>query len=305
MVVPDNLKSGVRKPHRYEPELNPSYAEMAAHYGTSILPARVRKPQDKAKVEGGVLLVERWILAALRNRTFFSLSELNQAIAALLDRLNQRPFKQLPGNRRDHFETLDKPALQPLPAIPYTFAEWKKVRVHIDYHVEVEGHYYSVPHTLVKRQLDVRYSAKTVECFHQGQRVASHLRSPNKGRHTTLAEHMPKSHRDYAQWTPQRLIAWAQQTGPATASLIETILSRRAHPQQGFRTCLGILRLNQSYGEERLEAACQRALLIGAYSYKSVDSILRHGLDRQRTEPQQSLPLDVEHDDIRGPHYYH
>jgi transposase len=193
----------------------------------------------------------------------------------------------------------------PLPATSYVFAEWKKARVHIDYHVEVDGHYYSVPHTLVKRQLDVRYSTTTVECFHQGQRVASHVRSALKGRHTTVAEHMPKAHREYAQWTPQRLIAWAQKTGPATASLIETILRRRKHPQQGFRTCLGILRLSQSYGEERLEAACRRALLIGAYSYKSLDSILRNGLDRQTTDPQQELTLDVEHDDIRGAHYYH
>ena len=305
VIVPDNLKSGVHKAHRYEPDLNPSYAEMARHYGTSVLPARVRKPKDKAKAEAGVLLVERWILAALRNRTFFSLRELNHAIGQLLERLNQRPFKKLPGSRREHFETIDKPALQPLPASRYTFAEWKKVRVHIDYHVEVDGHYYSVPHTLVKRQLDVRYTATTVECFHQGQRVTSHVRSALKGRHTTLAEHMPKSHREYAQWTPQRLIDWAQKTGPATASLIEIVLRRRKYPQQAFRTCLGILRLSQSYGEDRLEAACRRALLIGAYSYKSLDSILRNGLDRQTAEPQQELALDVEHDDIRGAHYYH
>ena len=305
VVVPDNLKSGVHKAHRYEPDLNPSYAEMACHYGTSVLPARVRKPKDKAKVEGGVLLVERWILAALRNRTFFSLTELNQAIGELLERLNQRAFKKLPGSRLEHFQTIDKPALMPLPATLYVFAQWKKARVHIDYHVEVDGHYYSVPHTLVKRQLDVRYTATTVECFHQGQRVASHVRSALKGRHTTLAEHMPKSHREVAQWTPQRLIDWAQKTGPATASLIETILHRRKYPQQAFRTCLGILRLGQGYGEDRLEAACRRALLIGAYSYKSLDSILRNGLDRQTTDPQQTLALDVEHDDIRGAHYYH
>ena len=301
----DNLKSGVQTPCRYEPDINPTYEEFAEHYGMAVIPARKLKPKDKAKVESAVPIVERWILAALRNRTFFSLRELNQAIRALLDRLNQRAFKKLPGSRRDHFETIDKPALMPLPATPYVFAEWKKVRVHIDYHVEVDGHYYSVPHTLVKRQLDVRYSTTTVECFHQGQRVASHVRSALKGRHTTVAEHMPKAHREYAQWTPQRLIAWAQKTGPATASLIETILRRRKHPQQGFRTCLGILRLSQSYGEDRLEAACRRALLIGAYSYKSLDSILCNGLDRQTTDPQQELSLTVEHDDIRGAHYYH
>jgi len=243
LIVPDNLKSGVHKAHRYEPDLNPTYVEMARHYGTSVMPARSRKPKDKAKVEGGVLLVERWILAALRNRTFFSLRELNQAIGQLLDKLNQRPFKKLPGSRLSHFETVDKPALQPLPAEPYEFAQWKKARVHIDYHVEVDGHYYSVPHTLVKRQLDVRYSATTIECFHQGQRVASHVRAQTKGRHTTVAEHMPKAHREVAQWTPERLINWAQKTGPACAALIERVLQQRKHPQQGYRSCLGILRL--------------------------------------------------------------
>ncbi|MEN8130400.1 MAG: IS21 family transposase [Pseudomonadota bacterium] len=305
VIVPDNLKSGVHKAHRYEPDLNPTYVEMASHYGTSVMPARSRKPKDKAKVEGGVLLVERWILAALRNRTFFSLHELNQAIGQLLDKLNRRAFKKLPGSRLSHFETIDKPALQPLPAAPYEFAQWKKARVHIDYHVEVDGHYYSVPHTLVKRQLDVRYSATTIECLHQGQRVASHVRSHLKGRHTTVPEHMPKAHREMAQWTPQRLINWAQKIGPATAALIEAILQRRKYPQQAFRTCLGILRLGQSYGDDRLEAASQRALLIGSHSYKSVDSILRKGLDRQTTDAQQALELSVDHDDIRGADYYH
>lgn len=305
VIVPDNLKSGVHKAHRYEPDLNPTYVEMARHYGTSVMPARARKPKDKAKAEAGVLLVERWILAALRNRTFFSLHELNRAIAQLLDKLNQRAFKKLPGSRLEQFESIDKPALRPLPAEPYEFARWKKVRVHIDYHVDVEGHYYSVPHTLVKRQLEVRYSDTTVECLHQGQRVASHVRSHLKGRHTTVAEHMPKAHREYAEWTPQRLSNWAHKTGPATASLIEAILQRRQYPQQAFRTCLGILRLGQSYGDERLEAACQRALLIGSYSYKSIDSILRKGLDRQATDTQQELELNVDHDNLRGADYYH
>jgi transposase len=305
-VVPDNLKSAVHKAHRYEPELNPTYADMAQHYGVSVIPARVRRPKDKAKAEAGVLLVERWILAALRNRSFFSLCELNQAIRELLEALNQRPFKKLPGSRLEQFQTIDKPALKPLPARPYEFAEWKKARVHIDYHVEIDGHYYSVPHGLVKQQLDVRYSATTLECFYKGQRVASHVRSYLKGRYTTVAEHMPKSHREYAQWTPQRLINWAQQTGPASAALIEHILRRRAHPQQGFRACLGIMRLGQSYGDERLEAACRRALLIGSHSYKSVESILAKGLDRQPLEdPQQAFELEIEHDNIRGADYYH
>jgi len=305
LVVPDNLRSGVAKAHRYEPDLNPTYQDLASHYGTAVLPARVRRPRDKAKAEAGVQLVERWVLAALRNRTFFSLQELNAEIARLLERLNARAFKKLPGSRRELFEQLDRPALRPLPAEPYQFAEWKKVRVNIDYHVEVAGHYYSVPHALVKRQLEARITEHTVECFYQGRRVASHLRSPLKGRHTTVAEHMPASHRQYAQWSPERIIRWAEQSGPATAGVIQTILERRAHPQQGFRSALGILRLGKGFGEARLEAACRRALQIGSYSYKSVESILRQGLDRQAPPEQPELELTIAHDNIRGSEYYH
>ncbi len=305
LIVPDNLRPAVSKAHRYEPDLNPTYQDLANHYGVAVLPARVRRPRDKAKAEVGVQLVERWILAALRNRTFFSLQELNREIARLLKRLNERPFKKLPGSRRALFEQLDRPALQPLPAQAYEFAEWKKVRVNIDYHVDIDGHYYSVPYQLVRRQLDARYSARTVECFHRGQRVASHIRSHLKGHHTTVAEHMPKSHRQYAEWTPQRLIRWASKTGPATAGVVQTILERRTHPQQGFRSCLGILRLGKSFGEDRLEAACRRALKLGSCSYKSIDSILRQGLDRRALPEQQALELSIEHDNIRGSDYYH
>jgi transposase len=305
VVVPDNLRSAVTKAHRYEPDLNPTYADLANHYGVSVVPARPRRARDKAKVEAGVLVVERWILAALRDRTFFSLQELNREIARLLERLNTRPFKKLPGSRRDLFERWDRPALRPLPAEPYAFAQWKKVGVNIDYHVEIEGHYYSVPYGLVRKSLDARYTERTVELFHKGQRVASHLRSYLKGRHTTVAEHMPESHRQYAQWTPQRLIRWAEQTGPATAAVIQTVLQRRAHPQQGFRSSLGILRLGQGFGDQRLEAACRRALSLGACSYKSIESILRRGLDRQALPEQQPLDLSIEHDNIRGADYYH
>jgi len=305
VIVPDNLKSGVTKAHRYEPDLNPTYLDLANHYGTAVMPARVRRPKDKGKAESGVQLVERWILAALRNRTFFSLRELNQAISKLLVRLNERPFKKLPGCRKEAFESLDKPALRPLPMSPYEFAQWKKARVHIDYHVEVDGHYYSVPHQLVKKELDVRFTATTVECFHKRERVASHVRSTLKGRHTTVAEHMPKSHREYAEWTPQRLIRWAEKTGPATAGVIQQILQRRSYPQQGFRSCLGIMRLTKGYGDERLEAACRRALTIGALSYKSIESILKRGLDRLSPPQQQELDLSVDHDNIRGADYYH
>jgi len=305
LLVPDNLRSGVSKAHRYEPDLNPTYADLASHYGVAVLPARVRKPRDKAKAEAGVLLVERWILAVLRHRAFFSLQELNREIARLLERLNSRPFRKLPGTRRELFEQLDRPVLHPLPAQPYEFAEWKKVRVNIDYHVEIEGHYYSVPYQLVRKALEARYSERTVECFHKGQRVASHPRSHLKGRHTTLPEHMPAAHRSYAEWTPQRLIHWAEKTGPATAGMVQTILERRAHPQQGFRSCLGIMRLGKRFGEERLEAACRRALTLGAYSYKSIESILRQGLDHKAVAEQQDLDLALEHENIRGSDYYH
>jgi transposase len=305
LLVPDNLRSGVSKAHRYEPDLNPTYADLANHYGVAVLPARVRKPRDKAKAEAGVLLVERWILAALRDRTFFSLEELNREIARLLERLNSRPFKKLPGSRRELFAQLERPALRPLPAQPYEFAEWKKVRVNIDYHVEVDGHYYSVPYQLVRKALEARYSERTVECFYKGQRVASHRRSQRKGHHTTVAEHMPSTHRSYAEWTPQRLIGWAEKTGPATAGVVQTILERRSHPQQGFRSCLGIMRLGKSFGEQRLEAACRRALTLGSCSYKSIESILRQGLDRKALPEQEELELDIEHANIRGSAYYH
>ncbi|SDX38084.1 Transposase [Thiocapsa roseopersicina] len=305
ILVPDNLRSGVSKAHRYEPDLNPTYLELANHYGLAVVPARVRKPRDKAKAETGVQIVERWILAALRHQSFFSLSALNTAIAALLERLNQRPFKKLPGSRRTAFETIDRPALRPLPLTPYVYATWKRVRVNIDYHVEVDGHYYSVPYTLVKQALDVRLTDHTVECFHHRQRIASHVRSPLKGRHTTVAEHMPKAHREFAEWTPERLVRWAEKTGPATAGVIGHIMANRPHPQQGFRSCLGILRLGERYGHDRLEAACARALRLNACRYKSIESMLQRGLDRQALPEQQSLDLPAAHDHLRGPGYFH
>lgn len=305
IVVPDNLRSGVSKAHRYEPDINPTYQALAHHYGVAIIPARVRKPKDKAKAEVGVQIVERWILAALRNRPFFSLRELNQAIQKLLLRLNNRAFKKLPGSRQSLFAELDQPALKPLPVEPYTYAEWKKVRVHIDYHVEIKGHYYSVPHPLIKKQLDARISAHTVECFHKDKRVASHVRSIQKGGHTTVREHMPESHQKYGDWSPERIIKWAESMGPLTAKTITAVLSSRQHPQQGYRSCLGILRLSQSYGEDRLEAACGRALLLGTHRYKSIESILKHGLDSKPVPEQQELNLPEDHGNIRGPSYYH
>jgi transposase len=305
-LVPDNLKSGVSAAHRYEPELNPTYAEMAAHYSLAVLPARAAKPRDKAKVEVGVQIVERWILARLRHHTFFSLPELNAAMRALLEDLNRRPFKRLPGSRLSLFEQLDRPVMRPLPPEPYVFAEWKKARVHIDYHMQVDGHYYSVPYQLVKQALDVRLSANTVEVFHQGRRVASHPRSHQKGRHTTTAEHMPQAHQAYAQWTPQRLIHWAEQTGPATAQVVATLLASRPHAQQGFRSCLGIMRLGKTYGDDRLEAACRRALAIQATSYKSIESILKHRLDQAPLPtPAPAAPPTLPHPNVRGADYFH
>ena len=305
MVVPDNLKAGVTRPCRYEPELNPTYYDLAVHYGVAVMPARVRRPRDKAKVEVGVQIVERWILARLRHRTFFSLGELNQAIRELLSPLNERPFRKLEGSRRSLFENLERPALRPLPAERFAYAEWQKVRVHVDYHFEVDGHYYSVPYQLVSQELDARVTAKTVECFAKSKRVASHLRSFRRGAHTTQPEHMPRPHREYAEWTPERLVRWAQQTGPAVAGLIELVMATRVHPQHGFRSCLGILRLGQRYGGERLEAACRRALEVGAASYRSVRSILESGLDQHRdpgAEPAPARPLV--HENLRGASYY-
>jgi len=302
--VPDNLKNAVKRPCRYEPDLNPTYQEMAAHYGAAVIPARVRKPRDKAKVEAGVLIVERWILAALRKRRFFSLAALNQAIAELLEQLNHRPFRKLEGSRATRFEKLDKPALRPLPATAYVFAQWKKARVHIDYHVEIEGHFYSVPYALVHRELDCRYTAMTVEIFHRGRRVASHARGYKAGGYTTIHAHRPKSHQRYLEWTPERLVRWASTVGPFTAALVDQILQSRPHPEQGFRSCLGILRLGKTYGPERLEAAATRACTLKACSYQSVKSILRTGLDRQLTldSPPDRRPID--HDNIRGTDYF-
>ena len=304
ILVPDNLKAGVIKPHRYEPILNRSYAELAAHYGCAILPARPKKPRDKAKVESGVLVAERWIAAALRNRTFFSIAEANRAIAERVTWLNNRPFKKLEGSRASLFAELDKPALRPLPAIPYEYATWKQVKVSIDYHVDVDHHYYSVPYTLVGEQADVRASARTVEIFVRGRRVASHLRSGAVGRHTTTDAHMPESHRRHLEWSPSRLVAWGQQTGPATGALVAAIMASRPHPEQGFRSCLGIFRLGRRHGPERMEAACARALAVGALSYRSVDSILKAGLDRAPLPEPAPVRVTRVHPNVRGPGYY-
>jgi len=305
ILVPDNLKSGVTKTHRYEPDLNPTYQDMAQHYNVVVIPARVRRPKDKSKAELGVQVVSRWILAALRNHTFFSLQQLNSRIVELLIRLNDRPFRKLPGCRRSRFESLDRPALKPLPANAYVFAQWGKARVNIDYHVEVDRHYYSVPNAYRKMQVDVRYTEQTVECFYNSQRIASHPRSRMIGHHSTVREHMPESHRQYGDWSPERLISWAHKYGKCTAELVNQIMQSRRHPEQGYRSCLGILRLEKTYGAQRLEAACQRALLLGTRRYKSVESILKHGLDLLDPVNDAEPILPDDHDNIRGPSYYH
>jgi len=306
IVVPDNLRSGVSKACRYEPDINPTYQDLANHYDMAVIPARVRKPRDKAKAEAGVLLVERWILAKLRHMTFFSLTELNDAIGVLLKELNDRPFKKLAGSRRSLFEKLDKPALKPLPSTPFEYADWKKAKVNIDYHVEVDGHYYSVPYRLARESVDIRFTFTAVEIFRKGKRQASHVRSYCKGRHTTVKEHMPKSHQGYLDWTPSRIISWAEKAGPDTARLVKTIMESRVHPQQGFRSCMGVMRLCKEYGQERVESACQRALHLKSASYKSVKSILETGLDKKplpQKSKQQALIID--HQNIRGSDYYH
>jgi len=305
VLVPDNLRSGVTKACKYEPELNPTYADMADHYGCVVLPARPYRARDKAKVEVGVLIAQRWILAVLRHRTFFSLAELNAAIHECLEHLNTRLLRKARRSRRELFETLDRPSALPLPERPYEYAEWLKARVNIDYHIEVDGHYYSVPFQLLRERLDVRLTATTIEAFHKGERVVAHARPYVRGGYTTLREHMPPEHRSYAEWSPSRFIQWAGKIGAATARLVESILSTRPYPEQGYRACLGIIHLGRHYETARVEAAAERALKFNTCSYRSMKAILAAGLDQEPdTEApcgQMRLPL---HENVRGPQYY-
>lgn len=304
LVVPDNLGAGVTKACRYEPDVNPTYQEIAAHYGVAVVPTRQAKPRDKAKVETAVQIVERRILAPLRNHTFFSLAEANREIRLLLEELNDRPFQKLEGSRRTLFKSLERPLLRPLPAERYEYGEWRKARVNIDYHVAVENHFYSVPHRLVRKQVEVRMTSSTVEILYDGQRVAAHPRKRRKGGFTTDPRHRPKAHQEHLDWPPSRLIRWAEKTGPHTASVVSRILEEKLHPEQGYRPCLGILRLGNRYTPERLETACARALEIGGVSYRSIKSILEHGLDRLPLEEQATLGLPQSHENVRGSDYY-
>ena len=305
MLVPDNLKSGVNKACFYEPELNPTYAEMAEHYGCAVLPARPAKPRYKAKVEAGVLVAERWILAVLRHRTFYSLAEINTAIRECLDRLNTRTMRRLGKSRREVFEETDQPNALPLPPKAYEYAEWLKATVNVDYHIEVDHHFYSIPFQLLREKLDVRLTATTVEALRKGERVAAHARSHIRGMHTTQREHMPPEHQRYAEWSPSRFIQWAGQTGAATAQLVEKIMATRTYPEQGYRACLGIIHLGHHYAPERVEAAARRAIRYNTCSYRAMNAILAAGLDRQpdagATPRQLTMP---EHGNIRGRKYY-
>lgn len=306
IACPDNLKSGVKSPCRYEPEINATYRDLAEHYNISVIPARSRKPRDKAKVEAGVLIAERWILATLRNRRFFSLAELNAAIREKLKELNERPMQKLKESRLSLFEKIERGALKPLPATAYEYAEWKRHTLGQDYHVEVDEHFYSIPHRHIGKKLDVRVSAKTVECFFKGNRVASHPRSDLKGEQSTLREHMPESHRRYVEWTPERIRDEAGAMGEDVAALVDAVMKNGLNPKIGARSCLGILRLGKEYGLERLGAACRKALAIGALSYRSLRSMLQCGLDRVPIESNAGhcSPLP-EHENVRGPQYFH
>jgi len=309
IVVPDNLKSAVRKTHRYEPDINPAYQQLAAHYQMAIVPARPYKPKDKSKAEVAVQIVERWIMARLRHQTFFTLASLNQAIRFLLDDLNQRPFKKLPGTRRSQFEQLDQPVLRALPTSRYQYVEIKRARVHIDYHIEFDKHYYSVPHHLVKQHIEVQASENSIAIYSHGQRIATHPRSHRHGAHSTCPEHMPQAHRAISEWSPERFLSWAGDIGKETQEVVNHLLQEKRHKEQSFRRILALLSNAKKYGRERLNKACGRALLINSPTRSSVESILKQGLDQVPVEKphhtvQEELCLD-HHENVRGEDYYH
>jgi transposase len=301
IFVQDNLKSGVTKADWYEPLINRAYEDLLSHLNAVAIPGRAGKSRDKAKVENGVLQVERWVLAPLRNRTLIGLQEARSAVLEQLDKLNDKPFQKMAGSRSSLFEELDKPALQPLPRERWVPAEWKRLKVHIDYHVEVNRHYFSVPYQYIGETLTVKVTSTLVEVFRNGRPVTAHRRT--RARYTTKPEHMPSSHREYRRWNPPRVVARAKRIGPHVSELVDRLLSSKIHPEQGYRPCLGIVRLADSYGEDRLEAACRRALAFCAVSYKSVKSILDKGLDRIEEQAEEAPP-PIAHDNIRGQEAY-
>lgn len=305
ITVPDNEKTGVTRACRYEPDLNRTYQEASEYYGTVVIPARAGEPQDKSKVENAVLNAERRILAVLRDRRFFSLGELNAAVREALREFNERPFQKMPGCRRSLFEQLDAPALRPLPAVPYELASWQKAKVNIDYHVQADWHMYSVPYRLIHQPVEVRLTRRCVEILHRGRRVAAHPRSYQRGGFTTDPAHRPKSHQQHLEWTPGRLIHWAETSvGENGGQVVRRILESKPHPEQGYRSCLGLMRLGRSYGKERLECACRRAIQMGACNYRSIKSILTTGLDRQPMADAAPEPIPIVHPNVRGAEYY-
>jgi len=304
-LVPDNLKAGITKPSRYEPGINRTYQDLADHYGCVVLPARVMKPRDKAKVEVAVQIVQRFVLAKLRHRRFFSLAELNAAIRDCVTAINSKIMRRIGKSRNELLETIDRPALNALPTTPYSYAEWKRARAAPDYHIEVAGHYYSVPSKLIREMVEARITSATVEIFHKGQRVASHAFSAVRNRHTTITEHMPSAHRRYAEWTPAKMMSEAASIGPAAIALVEAIMKAKPHPEQGFRSCLGIISLVRTYGSERVEAASRCGNDIGATTYGSIKSILQNGLDKAYANSKAPDGPPIRHANIRGRGYYH
>ena len=304
VVVPDNTKTAVKSPCRYDPDINQTYQDLAEHYGFAVIPARRGKPKDKAKVENGVLIAERWILAALRHQTFFSLGEANSAVAGLLSRLNEHAFKKLPGCRKEVFERLDRPELKPLPKRPYELAEWKTAGVNVDYHVEIDGHYYSVPYRLIGQRVSARFTRSSVEFFHKSQRVAAHVRSFLKGRHTTLPEHRPPAHAHHLEWTPERIASWAESIGPNCRMAALAIMASRPLPEHGFRPCLGLIRLGRRYSHDRVDRACLRALKLNIVGYRHIENILKSGRDQIPEPEARAAPRVLGHDNVRGAQYY-
>ena len=316
ITTPDNLRSGVKRADRYEPEINPSYHDMVSHYGTCVIPARVRKPKDKAKVEAAVLVAQRWILARLRNRIFNTLPEMNQAIRECLEILNNRRMRHLNKSRRELWQEIDRPALKPLPPQRYEFASWAGIKLHINYHVRFDDHFYSAPYQLIGKQLWCRATAETIEILHDGVRVASHLRSFLKFKYTTLIEHMPPGHRSVAEWTPERIEKWAEKIGPKARTVVDVIMKSKNHPQQGFNAALGVIRLSKDHGEARLEKACEKALVLSSPSYSTIKTMLKNRMESvelPRSVGRAQSPAPIEEtqlsldlgQNVRGKGYYH
>ncbi|MFZ4405461.1 MAG: IS21 family transposase [Pseudobdellovibrionaceae bacterium] len=307
IIVPDNLASGIKKSNRYEAKVNSSYQEMAQHYGSCVIPARVKKPKDKAKAEVAVQVVQRWILAALRKKTFFSLEELNQNIFQLVDQINLRKMKAYGKSRRDLFLEFDRPSLQKLPTNKFEYGQWKLATVNIDYHVSFEKNFYSVPHDLTQKKVEIRATDKAIEIFFNLKRVASHKRSYLENRYITNSDHRPKAHQAMAEWTPDRMIKWAEESGESVSEFAKQMISRRMHPEQSYRSLLGVLRLGDKYGKARLNKACERSLSVKSISYQTVKNILERGMDqlKLKNEKDEQINMFSEHENVRGPDYYH